>query len=188
MVALLRLGDRSDDGCSRLPGDPGYPEKRFRLRHLGRVDVTDARRGHHFGVATDGLGWCFFVVTGVVDGRSVTVGPVVGGVVTVTTGGLVVGVVVVVVVVVKLVTTGGGAIVPCVLSGAVLTATTVPVSTGGGLRVPLVGPGTLAAGAEEGAVVVGEPLGAVAGVVVGAGSGIVVKLVVLWLDGPGVPW
>ena len=153
------------------------------------MDVTDARRGHHFGVATDGLGWCFFVVTGVVDGRSVTVGPVVGGVVTVITGGLVVGVVVVVVVVVKLVTTGGGAIVPCVLSGAVLTATTVPVSTGGGLRVPLVGPGTLAAGAEEGAVVVGEPLGAVAGVVVGAGSGIVVKLVVLWFDGPGVlPW
>ena len=45
MVALLRLGDLSDDVCSPLPGDPGYPEKMFRLRHPGRVDVTEARRG-----------------------------------------------------------------------------------------------------------------------------------------------
>jgi hypothetical protein len=139
-------------------------------------------------VVAPGLGWCFFVVTGVVDGGPVTGGSVVDGVVTVMAGGRVVGVevaavvgVVVVVVVVKMVTTGRGAVVPCVLSGAVLTAT-VPASTGSGLK------GTLAGALVDGD---GESFGAVVGVVVGggAGSGTVVTLVVWWLDGRGVlPW
>ena len=133
------------------------------------------------------------MATGVVEGGTVTGGTVVGGVVTVITGGLVVAVVVVVVVVsfvVEVVTTGGGAVVPCVLSGAVLT---VPASTGRGLRGTFARPGTLVDGAGEGTIVAGEPFGAVVVVVVvvggGAGSGIVVGLVALWLGGPGVlPW
>jgi hypothetical protein len=133
-------------------------------------------------VGTDGFGWCFFVVTGVVvEGVSVAGGLVVGGVLTVITGGLVVGVVVVVVVVV---TTGRGGVMPCVLSGAVLM---VPASTGSELRGTLVGLGTLVDGAGAWTIGAGEPFGAVVVVEDGAGSGIVVKLVALWLDGPGVP-